>query len=343
MIISKKDGLDGEKMLKEIIKLDASFIGLGNAVGKKEFEGPLGKRFDIHDDDDRFGKDTWEKAESEMQRLAFKMALKKTDLSFEDIGAIFAGDLLNQCVGSSYGLLGCNIPYFGLYGACSTAGEGIMLASVMTTHKIFERCAAVTSSHYCSAERQYRTPIEYGGQRTPTAQWTVTGSGAFIVGDGDAGRVKIKAGMPGRVIDKGINDASNMGAAMAPAICDTLCRYFHESSTSPDDYDLIVTGDLGYEGISILKKLMHIEGFEMGDNLTDCGILIFDSATQDTHAGGSGCGCSASVLSAYIIPEMERGYFKKTLFVASGAMMSPDSIKQGESIPAVGHLLLFEA
>ena len=330
-------------MAKGIIELDASIISTGNAVGKKEFEGPLGALFDTHDTDDRFGMGTWEKAESEMQRLAFNMALKKAGLGFEDIGAIFAGDLLNQCVGSSYGLLGCMVPYFGIYGACSTSGEGIMLAATMTTHKIFERCAAITSSHNCSAERQYRTPIEYGGQRTPTSQWTVTGSGAFIVGDSDAGKVKIRAGMPGRVIEKGINDANNMGAAMAPAICDTFCRYFAESGTKPQDYDLMVTGDLGHEGSSILRELMAVEGYEFGENYTDCGILIFDKERQDTHAGGSGCGCSASVMSAYVIPEIEKGRFKRTLFVASGAMMSPDSIKQGESIPAVGHLLMLEA
>ena len=205
-------------MSKGIIKLNASFISTGNAVGKKEFEGPLGERFDMHDTDDRFGKNTWEKAESEMQRLALNIALKKANLTFDDIDAIFAGDLLNQCAGSSYGLLGCMIPYFGIYGACSTAGEGIMLASIMATHKIFDRVVAVTSSHNCSAERQFRTPIEYGGQRTPTSQWTVTGSGAFLIGDSDAGKVKIKACMPGRVIDKGVNDANNMGAAMAPLI-----------------------------------------------------------------------------------------------------------------------------
>lgn len=330
-------------MSNGIIELNASIISSGNAVGKKEFEGPLGEFFDIHDEDDRFGKDTWEKAESEMQRLAFNLALKKANLGFEDIGAIFAGDLLNQCVGSAYGLLGCNIPYFGIYGACSTAGEGLMLASVMTTHRIFEKCASVTSSHNCSAERQYRTPIEYGGQRTPTSQWTVTGAGAFIVGHRGCGDVNIVAGMPGRVIDKGINDANNMGAAMAPALCDSFCRYFAESGTKPQDYDLIVSGDLGYEGASILRELMAVEGYDMGDNYTDCGILMFDKERQDTHAGGSGCGCSASVLSAYILPEMKKGSFKRTLFVASGAMMSPDSIKQGQSIPAVGHLLLLEA
>ncbi len=201
-----------------IIKLDSSFINYGNAVGKKEFEGPLGNLFDMHDQTDRFGQKTWEAAEGEMLRLAFNIALKKCELTFDDIGALFAGDLLNQCTSSAYGLLGCNIPYFGIYGACSTSAEGIMLASIMTTHKIYDICAAATSSHNCSAERQYRTPIEYGGQRPPTAQWTVTGAGAFIIGDGSAGKVKIRAAMPGRVVERGICDAANMGAAMAPAI-----------------------------------------------------------------------------------------------------------------------------
>ena len=215
-------------MTKHIIELDASFISTGNAVGKKEFEGPLGPLFDTHDQDDRFGKSTWEKAESEMQRLAFNMALGKAGLGFEDIGALFAGDLLNQCVGSSYGLLGCDLPYFGLYGACSTSAEGLLLAAITTTHKVYDRVAVVTSSHNCAAERQYRTPIEYGGQRTPTSQWTVTASGAFIVGgreeksrilnDEECRNVTIRAGMAGRVVDKGINDPNNMGAAMAPAI-----------------------------------------------------------------------------------------------------------------------------
>ena len=332
----------GVIMSENYIKLDASFISFGNAVGKKEYEGPLGERFDMHCTDDRYGKETWESAESEMQRLAFNSALAKRDLRFEDIGALFAGDLLNQCVGSAYGLCGCNIPYFGLYGACSTCGEGIMLASILATHGVYERVAAVTSSHNCSAERQYRNPIEYGSQRTPTSQWTVTGSGAFIIGNENAGKVKIRAAMPGCVIDKGINDANNMGAAMTPAVCDTLVRFFKASRTHPDEYDLIITGDLGHEGASILRKFMDIEGYPLGDNYTDCGILIFNKEAQDTHAGGSGCGCSASVLSAFVLPEMERGRYKKVIFVASGAMMSPDMIKQGESIPAIGHLLVFE-
>ena len=332
----------GEIMSEKIIKLDASFISYGNAVGKKEYEGPLGDLFDMSSNDDRFGKDTWESAESEMQRLAFNSALAKSNLKFEDIGAIFAGDLLNQCVGSAYGLCGCNIPYFGLYGACSTSAESIMLASIMTSHGIYDRTAAVTSSHNCSAERQYRNPIEYGSQRTPTSQWTVTGAGAFIIGDGDAGRVKIRAAMPGRVIDKGIKDTNNMGAAMAPAVCDTLVRYFKASNTQPADYDLIVTGDLGREGGAILCELIEIEKLSIRGRYTDCGIMIYDKEGQDAHAGGSGCGCAASVVSAYLLPAIERGEYKRVIFVASGAMMSPDMIKQGESIPSIGHLLVLE-
>lgn len=326
-----------------IIKLDSAFINYGNAVGKKEFEGPLGSLFDMHDETDRFGQKTWEAAEGEMLRLAFNIALKKSNLSFDDIGALFAGDLLNQCTSSAYGLLGCNIPYFGIYGACSTSAEGIMLASVMTTHKIYDICAAATSSHNCSAERQYRTPIEYGGQRPPTAQWTVTGAGAFIIGDSSMGKVKIRAALPGRVIEKGICDAANMGAAMAPAIVDTCTRFLRESHTTPRDYDLILTGDLGYEGGDIFKELMRLEGYDVSKVYNDCGILVFDRYAQDTHAGGSGCGCAASVLSAYILPEMEKGRFKNILFIASGAMMSPDSLKQGQAIPAIGHLLNFKS
>ena len=329
-------------MSDQIIELGASVICCANAVGKKEFEGPLGKLFDFHSADDRFSMDTWESAEGEMQSIALGIALKRAGLEYSDVGALFAGDLLNQCVGSAYGLLGCNIPYFGLYGACSTCAEGIMLASILTTHNVFERCAAVTSSHNCSAERQFRTPIEYGGQRTPTSQWTVTGAGAFIIGRQDASPVKIRAAMPGRVIDKGINDANNMGAAMVGGVCDTLVRFFSQSATRPQDYDLIITGDLGYEGAQILREFMSIEGYPLGENYTDCGILIFDKQAQDTHAGGSGCGCSAAVMSAYVIPALRKRIIKNALFIGSGAMMSPDMIKQGKSIPAIGHLLLFE-
>lgn len=329
-------------MSDKIIELNSSVICCANTVGKKEFEGPLGKLFDFHSTDDRFNMDTWESAEGEMQKLALNIALKRAGLEYSDIGALFAGDLLNQCVGSAYGLLGCNIPYFGLYGACSTCAEGMMLASILTTHKVFDRCAAVTSSHNAAAERQYRTPIEYGGQRTPTSQWTVTGAGAFIIGSEQASNVKIRAAMPGRVIDKGINDANNMGAAMVGAVCDTLLRYFKTAGTRPRDYDLIISGDLGHEGSQLLREFMSIEGYPVGDNYTDCGVLIYDKESQDTHAGGSGCGCSAAVMSAYVVPALRKKIIKNAIFVGSGAMMSPDMIKQGKSIPAIGHLIVLE-
>ncbi|MBQ9131607.1 MAG: stage V sporulation protein AD, partial [Clostridia bacterium] len=240
-------------MDREWIDLDARILCAVSAVGKKEKEGPLGACFDLHDPDDLFGAKTWEEAESEMQRLTFNTLLAQAGRRECDVGAMFAGDLLNQCVGSAYGLLDFDIPYFGLYGACSTCAEGLLLASTMVTHGVFSCCAAVTSSHFCAAERQYRTPLEYGAQRTPTAQWTVTGAGAFLVGSGrershDDRSAVITRGMPGRVVEKGVNDAGNMGAAMAPAALDTLIRFFKSTGEAPENYDLIVTGDLGFEG-----------------------------------------------------------------------------------------------
>lgn len=329
-------------MQGKILKFDgASILSSASVVGKSEYEGPLGELFDIHDPSDKFGMNTWEQAESEMQRLAFNTALSKLALSERSIDAIFAGDLLNQCVGSSYGLLDFDIPYFGLYGACSTAAESIMLASACVSAGYFNRAAAVTSSHFCSAERQYRAPIEYGAQRSPTAQWTVTGAGAFIISNN--GRVKITEGVPGIVIEKGITDASNMGAAMAPAAADTLLRYFSSTGYSPSDFDMIVTGDLGHEGGSILCELLCSEGLDIKKQYADCGTLIYDCKTQDKHAGGSGCGCSAVVLSSYLLPMLECGEASDILLIGTGAMMSPSSIQQGYAIPAVAHLLRFSA
>lgn len=329
-------------MQGKILKFDgASIISSASVVGKSEHDGPLGEYFDIHDPSDKFGMNTWEQAESEMQRLAFNTALSKLSLSERSIDAIFAGDLLNQCVGSSYGLLDFDIPYFGLYGACSTAAESILLASACVSAGYFSRAAAVTSSHYCAAERQYRAPIEYGAQRSPTAQWTVTGAGAFIISNG--GRVQITEALPGIVVDKGITDASNMGAAMAPAAADTILRYFASSGYSPSDFDMIVTGDLGKEGGSILCELLYAEGLDVSANYADCGTLIYDCEAQDKHAGGSGCGCSAVVLSSYLLPLLESGDASDILLIGTGAMMSPSSIQQGFSIPAVAHLLRFSA
>ena len=333
-------------MPPSILHPNASILSAATVVGSKEQSGPLGGHFDYYGDDDRFGQDTWEKAESEMQRMALAAALDKADMQQEQVDMLFAGDLLNQCVGSSYGLLSYDIPYFGLYGACSTSVEGLILASTMIGGGHAKTAAAVTSSHNAAAERQFRSPLEYGGQRTPTGQWTVTGAGAFVVTTPEwaAGRelARVTHALPGIVVDMGITDANHMGAAMAPAAVSTLMRYFDESGTYPVDYDLIVTGDLGREGSRILCDLMMAEGRDISARHNDCGKMIFSHSTQDTHSGGSGCGCAAVVLGSYLLPMLNRGELRRILFLATGAMMSPDSIKQGQSIPAVAHLVCLE-
>ena len=335
-------------MRGDVIKTAAEIFATASVVGGKESKGPLGNLFDLCDPCDRFGTKTWEKAESEMQRMALNTALAKAERKAEDVGALFAGDLLNQCVGSAYGLQTFGIPYIGLYGACSTCAESILLSSLMVTNGICNIAAAVTSSHYCSAERQYRTPLEYGAQRAPTAQWTVTGAGAFLLRSADEempsreGRAVVTRCVIGRVQDSGVRDAANMGAAMAPAALDTLCRFFEETQMSPNDYDLIVTGDLGFEGGDILCSLMQAEGYNFDAVYNDCGRMIYDREMQDVHGGGSGCGCSAVVLSANLLPRVKRGELSRILFLATGAMMSPDSLKQGEKVLAVAHLLEIE-
>lgn len=333
-------------MTNEIIRLDASILSAASVVGYLEHGGPIGECFDFYDDKknggDRFGQDTFEKAESEMQRIALNCAMGKCGLKPQQLGAMFAGDLLNQCTSSAYGLLDFDVPYFGLYGACSTAAEGMILAATMVTNGVFETCAAVASSHNCTAERQYRTPLEYGGQRTPTAQWTVTGAGAFVLGRLNEDRARVTAALPGIAIEKGITDTNNMGAAMAPAAANTLLRFFQESRTVPGEYDVIVTGDLGYEGGEILCELMQMEGYDISGQYQDCGQIIFTKQTQDTHAGGSGCGCSAVVMASYFLPKLLRGEIKKMIFLGTGAMMSPSSIQQGLAIPGIAHLLVLE-
>ena len=318
-------------------------LSAASIVGSLEKSGPLGGFFDLHSADDKFGQKTWEKAEAEMQRLAFNTALAKGELREEDLDAIFAGDLLNQCVGAAYGLKDFSVPYFGLYGACSTAAEGLILASLLVSGGQVRRAMAVASSHNCTAERQYRSPIEYGAQRTPTAQWTVTGAGAFVVGECERSLALIKGVMPGIVIEKGIRDAANMGAAMAPAAADTLLRFFDATGKTPDDFDLIATGDLGYEGGDILCELMSLEGMDIRRVYNDCGMMIYSRDTQDTHAGGSGCGCSAAVLASYLLPKLASGALKRILIMGTGAMMSPQSIQQGEYIPAIAHLVCLTA
>ena len=333
-------------MSQSILHPNASILAAATVVGSKEQSGPLGAHFDYYGDTDRFGQSTWEKAESEMQRMAMAEVLAKADLSPDQVDMLFAGDLLNQCVGSSYGLLSYDIPYFGLYGACSTSAEGLLLASAMVGSGQAKVAVAVTSSHNAAAERQFRSPLEYGGQRPPTGQWTVTGAGAFVVASPRIaeGRelARVTHALPGIVVDWGVTDVSNMGAAMAPAAASTLTRFLDQSGTRPEDYDLIITGDLGWEGSRVLCDLMAAEGCDISARHNDCGKMIFSRNTQDTHSGGSGCGCAAVVLGGYLLPKLKAGELHRILFMATGAMMSPDSVKQGQSIPGVGHLLCLE-
>lgn len=325
------------------LKNAPSFDSTYSVVGKREKDGPLGKYFDYYDKTDSFKSKTWETAESEMQRLALDGALAGIGIDATALGAVFAGDLLNQCTGSAYGLAEFDVPFFGLYGACSTCAESLILTSMLVDCGKFERAAAVCSSHNCSAERQFRFPLEYGGQRTPTAQWTVTGAAAFVIGKGSGLLPRITAVLPGRVVDKGMTDLANMGAAMAPAAIDTFCRYFKESGEMPDDFDAVITGDLGHEGSAILVELLAKEGYDISRNHFDCGLMIYDREKQDVHAGGSGCGCSASVLSAYFLKELRELKLKRVLFAATGAMMSPSSVLQGLTIPGIAHLLRIES
>ena len=308
------------------------------AAGKKESEGPLGKYFDITFTDNTLGQPTWEKSESALQKTAVCELLKKNGLVNADIDVIFAGDLLNQCISSTFGLRELNIPFLGQYGACSTMAQTMAVASIFIDSGAAERAIAVTSSHFCSAERQFRLPIEYGGQRTPTAQWTVTGSGAALL-DKSNGDVTVKYITIGRIVDMKVKDATNMGAAMAPAAADTLYNFFTDTDTKPTDYDLILTGDLGKVGFELLKEILQRRNINLSDNYNDCGLMIFDLEGQDVHAGGSGCGCSGSVFCSYIMKQLQTGKLKNILFIATGALMSPTSSQQGESIPSIAHLL----
>ena len=313
-------------------------ISYGSVVGKKEHEGPLSNEFDSYTTDSFFGEKSFEKAESRLQKTAVQTALDKAGLTPDDIDNIFAGDLLNQCIGSSFGLRSFGIPFIGLYGACSTMALSAGLAAVFIDSGAAKKTISVTSSHFCSAERQYRFPLNYGSQRTPTAQWTVTGSGALILGK-DGGDIYISSVTFGEIEDLNIKDANNMGSAMAPAAAGTLLNFFKDTETKPENYDIIFTGDLGYVGTNLLYELLEREGIDIRCRHSDCGTLIFDREKQDVHAGGSGCGCSASVLCSYIMHRLEKGDFGNILFMSTGALMSPTSSFQGESIPGIAHLL----
>ena len=323
-------------------KKKISILSSGTVAGDMERSGALGDIFDVSDGSDRFGAETWEKSESEMQRIALSAAIKKSGVKQEDIDALYAGDLLNQCIGSAFGLSPFGIPYFGIYGACSTLGEGLILCSVMLDSGHANLCAGVCSSHNCSAERQFRFPIEYGGQRPPTAQWTVTGAAAHILAPDRSGKALIRAALVGIAIDGGIADANNMGAAMAPAAADTVLRFFEESRESPSDFDMILTGDLGCEGSSIFCELTKERGLDVSKIHRDCGVLIYDRERQDVHSGGSGCGCSGIVFGSYILPMLEKKELRRILLVPTGALMNPSSVQQGQSILGIAHLLKIE-
>ncbi len=307
-----------------------------SVAGKKESEGPLAHTFDIKNRDTYFGQKTWEQAEKYMQQQALKKLAEKAGMAQTDFDLVFSGDLLNQCIGSSFTLRNLGIPHLGLYGACSTMAESLLLASMAVGGGFAEKVVAMTSSHFASSERQYRFPLGYGGQRTPTAQWTVTGSGAALVRSEGKGP-RITACTIGTVTDLGIKDANNMGAAMAPAAYSTIRAHFEDMKTAPEDFDLIVTGDLGQLGKEMLLELAKRDGVPLGGKLTDCGTLVFDNTKQDVHAGGSGCGCSAITLCGYLLGQLNTGKLKKILFCGTGALLSPTSTQQGLPIPGVCH------
>lgn len=311
-------------------------------AGKKESNGPIGKYFDETLNDDIYGEKTWEKAESKLLKNTFMRAANKSGKRLEDIGYIFCGDLLNQCQASNYAFRESGVPFFGLYGACSTMAEAIALAAMSVDGGFSEISCAAASSHFCASEKQFRYPLEYGGQRTPTSQWTVTGSGAMLISKDGKGP-KITHITTGKIVDMGICDINNMGAAMAPAAADTIMTHFKDTNFSPERYDLIITGDLGKIGSDILSELLKQEGFDISKIYNDCGKMIFDPLNQDVHSGGSGCGCSASVICSYILKRMNEGKLKRVLFAGTGALMSPLSVLQKESIPGICHAVTMEA
>ena len=317
-----------------------SVVSYANVGGKFEANGPLAGHFDLLCTDSFFGKDTWEQAESAMQQEALTRALEKGGLTPAELDYVLAGDLLNQCIGTAFGLRDFQIPFFGLYGACSTMGESLALGSLLISGGHARTAACMTSSHYCTAERQYRMPVPYGSQRTPTAQWTATGSGCCLLAREGEGPY-ITHVTTGKIVDKGVTDANNMGAAMAPAAYDTLCALFRDTRTKPEDYDLIVTGDLGRLGHQIVSDFFARDGLPLGERYTDCGLLLYDIESQDMHCGGSGCGCSASVLCGYLLRGMREGKWNRIIFAPTGALLSPTTTFQGESIPGICHAVVF--
>ena len=335
-------------------------LNSASVVGTKEGEGPLGELFDMVGEEDMFGCNTWEEAESNLQKDAVYLALGKAGLKPEDISFIFAGDLLGQSIATSFGIAAYQIPLLGVYGACSTCGESLTVGAMAIAGGFAQRVICVTSSHFASAEKEFRFPLEYGNQRPLSATWTVTGSGAFVLSDAmvvpevilqangqpqkekTKARAKITGMTVGRIEDYGLKDSMNMGACMAPAAASTLEQHFIDFGSQPNDYDKIITGDLGNVGQKVLFDLLRDKGYDIADRHMDCGIEIYDAKKQDTHAGGSGCGCSAVTLSAYILKQLQEGKWKKVLFMPTGALLSKTSFNEGKSVPGIAHALVIE-
>lgn len=331
-----------QKLGKQTIKFDKppTITECSSIVGPKEANGPLSKYFDQTLEDEFWGEKTWEKAESKIIKENVNTLISKSDISPSNIDIVIAGDLLNQCISSSFGLRDSNIPYLGVFGACSTFVESMSLAAICV-EGFAQNVICATSSHFCSAEKQFRFPLELGNQRPPSSQWTVTGSGAALISKFGNGPF-ITHITPGKIVDLGIKDANNMGAAMAPAFCDTLLTHFNDTGRSPSYYDAIISGDLGHIGKEISIDIMKSHGYNIKSNYNDCGVMIFDKEAQDTHSGGSGCACCASVFSGYWFKQLQDKKVKKILLIATGALMNSTSAQQGESIPGIAHAISIE-
>ncbi len=319
-------------------------VSSASIVGSKEAQGPMGELFDKVGYDDKFGAQNWEEAESRLQKEALEIAISKAGLMKQDLQMVFAGDLLGQSIASSFGLSGYQLPHVGLYGACSTCGLSLTMGGAMVSAGFAEKVACITSSHFASAEKEFRFPLAYGNQRPKSATWTVTGSGAFILSaqPGKQARAVMEGATVGRIVDYGIKDSMNMGACMAPAAADTIRQNLEDFGRKPEDYDKIITGDLGAVGQKLLFDLLAERQIDIEKQHMDCGIEIYESEKQHTDAGGSGCGCSAVVLSAYILKKIEEGVWKRVLFVPTGALLSKTSFNEGQTIPGIAHGVVLE-
>ena len=332
-----------KKIGKQTVRLaeGVTILSAASTVGPKEAEGPLGKYFDQTVEDSFFGEKSWELAESKFVEKNMGLAIQKANLKAKDVDYILCGDLLNQCTGSTFGIKNLEIPFFGLFGACSTMGESMSLGAMLIDGGFANHVLTGASSHFCAAEKQFRFPLPLGTQRPPTATWTVTGDGAVVLSRKGEGP-KITEITTGKIVDMGVTDANNMGAAMAPAAAALLKAHFEDTGRTPQEYDVIATGDLGTVGRQLVVELLKKEGYDMDSRYTDCGIEIFDAEKQDTHAGGSGCACSAVTFCAYFYPKLVSGEIGRMLFIPTGALMSPTSSQQGQPIPGIAHGVVIE-